>query len=197
MNPIDIIISCVEGKLSSTDFTNELYHNKDLENVLSENICIAPYIDSSGGLYLYLLSLDIESPAGKLNLIDALSRFLVKKGISFTASNTAEKTFDLLLKVQPKWLNIPDNYLKNLISDNKDKAGKELKQALKQIIKDRFCYLKKPPKWLQSANWPIENDKPLIFIDQIDISKLFHDETQLYIFYNQETGAFISIKQSA
>lgn len=133
MNPIDIIISCVESKLSSTDFTNELYHNKDLENVLSENINIAPYIDSSGGLYLYLLSLDLESPAGKLNLIDALSRFLVKKGISFTASNTAEKTFDLLLKVQPKWLNIPDNYLKNLISDNKDKAGKELEQALKQI----------------------------------------------------------------
>lgn len=197
MSPMDIITSYVEGKLSSAVFLYELYHNKDLESALSESIGIAPYIESSGGLYFYLLSLDIESPAGKLNSIDALSRFLVEKGVSFTASKTAEKTFDLLLKVQPKWLSIPDNYLRKLISDNEGKTGKELEQALRQIIKDEFCCLEAPPEWLQSANWPIENDKPLMFIGQIDASKLFHDETQVYIFYNREAGVFTIIKQSA
>lgn len=197
MTPTNIILSCVEGKLSSERFKNELYSNKELEHVLSENVRIARYIDNAGGLFLYLLSLDLDSPAGKLNLISSLSLFLEAKGITFVACKEAEKNFDLLLKIQPKWLNIPDDYLKKLVSCNKNVSGKELEKTLKLTIKEKFRYLKKPPKWLQSAHWPIEENEPLIFVDQVDVSKLSHDEAQLYIFYNEKTGAFITIKQSA
>ncbi|CAI3948795.1 unnamed protein product [Commensalibacter communis] len=195
-SPIEIIIAYVEGTLSSSEFINELYHNPDLEKLLSEPIHIAPYIDQIGTLYLYLLSLDLNHAGGILDATHTLSLYLTKKGISFNQSKTTNSNFDIYLKIQPKWLQIPESCFQKLLAEIPGKTGKELELALKQKIKEHFHFLKKPPRWLQDTFWPIENDKPLIFIDQLSISPLFHDETQLYIFYNEENNSFITIKQS-
>jgi uncharacterized protein YwqG len=50
-----------------------------------------------------------------------------------------------------------------------------LQSWLKEKIKTDFRYLKKQPKWLQSPEWPIGNGKPMVFLGQIDISELSHD----------------------
>ncbi|CAI3951397.1 hypothetical protein [Commensalibacter communis] len=195
-SPIEIIIAYVEGTLSSSEFINELYHNPDLEKLLSEPIHIALYIDQIGTLYLYLLSLNLNHAGGILDATHTLSLYLTKKGISFNQSQTRESHFDLYLKIQPKWLQIPESYFQKLLADTPGKTEKELELALKQKIKEHFQFLKKPPRWLQDTFWPVENNKPLIFIDQLSISPLFHDETQLYIFYNEDNNSFITIKQS-
>ncbi|MFX8565888.1 hypothetical protein ABTL91_20320, partial [Acinetobacter baumannii] len=77
-----------------------------------------------GTLYLYLLSLNLNYVGDILNATHTLSLFLTKKGISFIKSKKAESHFELYIKVQPKWLNIPEAYFQKLISDTQDETGK-------------------------------------------------------------------------
>lgn len=78
MNSIDIIKSYLEGSLSPQDFQKELYNNKDIENLLSEETQIPPYTKSQNA-FLYLIEIDILLPSGEIDSKDLLSKFLTKK----------------------------------------------------------------------------------------------------------------------
>jgi len=71
-----------------------------------------------------------------------------------------------------------------------------LQSWLKEKIKTDFRYLKKQPKWLQSPEWPVENGKPMVFLGQIDISELSHDDAQAYLFFDEERKTFYTITQT-
>jgi hypothetical protein len=57
-------------------------------------------------------------------------------------------------------------------------------------IPRHFIALADRPQWIQGANWPWANGKPMIFAGQIDVdtaesaeaAKLFHDDTTFYLF---------------
>ena len=92
----------------------------------------------------------------------------------------------------PNWLPNNCHYIDNLYNQYDPHRLKELKK----IIKEKFiCYGSKP-KWLQSPDWIIEQE-PLIFIGQMDVTKMYHDTTFLYIFLNKQTSSYQFITQSA
>ncbi|KHT27165.1 hypothetical protein [Pectobacterium carotovorum] len=195
MSAIEIIKNYLEGNLSSEDFQNELYHNKDVEIVLSEQINIPPYTNC-GSAYLYLLEIDLLSPSGEVNGKDLLSQFLKAKGFAFKFNEDHEEIYDLILKVKPSWVNISGDYLKFLCDKFKEIKGRELESLLKCEINSSFNFLKKKPKWLQSPDWPVRNNFPLLFVGQIDISDLKGDASFLYVFFDNKKNQYINIEQS-
>ncbi|AOR63370.1 hypothetical protein [Pectobacterium wasabiae] len=195
MSEFDIIKNYLEGNISSKDFKNEIYYNKDIELVLSEEINIPPYT-TSGSIYIYLLEVDLLSLSGEINAKDLLSQFLKIKGVDFKFNEEHEKIYDAILKTKPSWINISGNYLKHLVDKFKGVQGRELEGLLKNEIHSSFKFLKTKPKWLQSPDWPINNNSPLLFIGQIDISNLKNDVSFLYVFFDKKNREYINIEQS-
>ncbi|MCO6548526.1 MAG: hypothetical protein J6583_12255 [Gilliamella sp.] len=196
MNSIDIIKSYLAGSLSPQDFQKELYYNKDIEDLLSEENQIPPYTSRYKNAFLYLIEIDILLPSGELDSKDLLSKFLAKRNINFSLNNEHKKKYDLFMKIQPSWLNLTEPYFNLIMNKHRDKVGVELERALKLEIKKDFKFLKNRPKWLQSPNWPTVDNKPLIFIGQLDITQISHDITYLYIFLNEKENTYMTFEQS-
>ena len=95
MNSIDIIKNYLEGSLSPQDFQKELYNNKDIENLLSEETQIPPYTNSQNA-FLYLIGIDILLPSGEVNSKGLLSKLLTKKNVSFSLNNEYKKNMPCL-----------------------------------------------------------------------------------------------------
>ena len=189
------IVQFVERKISANEFLEKLYNDAELETTLSEQLKTPPYSDIDN-VYLYLLENDLQTPAGMSNSLGVLERFLIQKEIPFEKNVDAEKIYDIVYKAQPKWLDLPDWYLKKYLLTAKGKSDKDLLVFLKERIKQDFRCLKNPPKWLQSPKWIFENEKPLIFVNQIEITPLRHDTSHLYIFYDDKEDKFHFVEQS-
>lgn len=195
MNSIDIIKNYLEGSLSPQDFQKELYYNKDIENLLSEETQIPPYTNSQN-VFLYLIEIDILLPSGEMDSKDLLAKFLTKKNVSFSLNTDYKKKYDLFMKIEPRWLNLTEPYFQIIINKHKDKTGIELEKALKLEIKNDFRFLKSKPRWLQSPDWPTVENKPLLFIGQLDITQISHDISYLYIFLDEKNNTYITFEQS-
>jgi hypothetical protein len=196
MAALDLIVEYVEGRRSSEEFQEYLRSDKALENILSEDGRIPPYT-KDGTLYIYLMQNDLQSTLVRLNSQDALRKFLDIKGVSYRRNDAPKKIFAILLKAQPKWLDIPDFYLKEVLPHHFGEKPKEIISYAKRKINERFTFLNKPPEWLQSPQWMFKNGNPLKFIGQIDIGGLRHDNAQLYIFYDDSSKEFFTLEQSA
>jgi hypothetical protein len=196
MSKLDLIVDFVEGKISTDDFQRYLHTDKELEDILSEDAKILPYTKDSN-IYIYLLQIDFQSPGGRLNSQEALCKFLDAKGIAHTKDETRKRIFSILLRAQPRWLDIPEFYLKEIFPPDMDRKQDEIISYAKNKIGEKFTFIDKPPKWLQSPRWMFKNGHPLTFIGQIDIGKIRHDETQLYIFYDDRSKEFFTLEQSA
>lgn len=191
--PLDIIIQFVERKMSVKDFQDYLYNNEELQKILSENITLSPYIGDN--LYYYLISQDLDTPGGLLDSLSALEEFLEKKNIEFKKNTDALKLYSLILKIQPKWIDLPNWYMSKILKISGGKKGRELEVFLREKIKQDFKYIDRPPKWLQSPQWLYEKEVPLLFVSQTDITKIRHDTAQLYIFLDEINNKFCLIEQ--
>ena len=77
---------------------------------------------------------------------------------------------------------------------SKDDAS--LREWLVGQIRLAFQSIGQPPRWIQGAQWPIRDGKPLVFVGQLDIARgksplaqeLFHDDTSYFVFIPRERG---------
>jgi hypothetical protein len=168
-----------------------------LEKVLSEDIKLSPFTYLGETVYLYLLNQNMKIPGGLLNSLSVLEEYLEQKQVHFEKNNEAVNLYSLLHKVQPSWLDIPDWYMKKIMEAAGSISGKHLECFLRERIKQDFRCLKKQPKWLQSAQWVYENEEPLLFIGQIEITDIRNDTAQLYVFLDERNNKFHTIEQIA
>lgn len=76
-------------------------------------------------------------------------------------------------------------------------------QLLEQIARDVktwFHCLRARPRWIQEAEWQFHDDRPMIFLGQIDIVKgdnLFHDDASAFVFYSPTAGITKTVIQVA
>lgn len=195
MTAEETIKAFVEASMSVEDFEKKIYSNKAIESLLRDEKNLPGYI-AEPDLYAYVIGQNYSRIGSVFNVQTILSELLNKKNIKHEFSNKYSDLFELILKVQPKWLDLPAEYFSELISGREHLKPKELKDYLKEKIKADFRCLKAIPKWLQSPQWPIHEGLPLIFVGQIDISGLSHDAAQLYIFFDDRNGEFFTISQS-
>lgn len=98
----------------------------------------------------------------------------------------------MILEAIPNWIPADMGYLNSLYAKYKPKTA----TTFKKIIKEHFICMDKHPKWLQEPDWPIGDNIPAMFLGQLDISKLKHDTTYLYIFWDKKTDRYIEVIQS-
>jgi hypothetical protein len=194
MNSMDTLKKFVAGEINPLEFEKILYADKDLEKKLSKNPPLPPYA-KEGELYLFLISIDYKSLGALLDAQDALHQFLKTHGVNVTPSNKIQAQVDEKRKVLPKWLRISDEIYNEIRQGAIELAGEALVTFMKDEIGKRFVCLGKPPKWVQDEFWPISDGEPLIFVGQLDISKMRHDTSYVYVF-SSKTGKYTMIEQS-
>lgn len=56
------------------------------------------------------------------------------------------------------------------------------------------------PRWIQEAEWPFSDGRPMIFVGQLDIkgpSTYFHDDASFFLFWNPQNGETKTVIQVA
>ena len=189
-----LLIDFIEDRVSPSDFLNLFYEDEELQAVLEKETNICPYTNC-GNLCLFIFEVNASNLGSVLNLKDALKQYLQKKNVAFTCSDKTEKNYDIFLTAIPKWLIAPSEYFSTIL-DNDTLSKAEKKEQIKIQVKKIFRCLKTPPKWIQPCNWPISNDKPLVFVGQLELDvEIFHDKGAVYVFLDTATGEIETIKQ--
>ncbi|CRM22829.1 MULTISPECIES: hypothetical protein [Pseudomonas] len=195
MTAIEIIKQFVEGAISPKAFEEKIYADPAVEALLKNEDNLPAYV-TEPDLYTYAISQDYQNLESIYNVQTLLSTVLTKKNITHTVEKKYENLFNLTLKVQPKWLSLSSDYLSKLVEERKNLSPKELQVWLKEKIKTDFRCLKAPPKWLQSPVWPMADGKPMVFLGQLDISELSHDNAQVYLFFDEGKQTFHTVTQA-
>ncbi len=110
----------------------------------------------------------------------------------------AENLYGIILAAQPAWLDANPKWVKEeLIAKSGGQTGNQLKKWLRERLLERFRYVAKPPRWLQSPSWPMGDKGPLVFLGQFDVRGYFHDDAVVYVFQDPDSGECKSIVQVA
>ena len=125
-------------------------------------------------------------------LYTVVSKYFINRKIKFNCGNEDVKQYLFLQKFVPSYIEIYDGeYLKEIYDSTEKKLSqKERLNQAKEKLKEIYSYKKCPPRWIQSAEWPIDDDGPLVFSHQKkEIGRC------LYYFYNKKTNKQIIIEQ--
>ena len=195
--PLADIREFVAGTMSPDEFRIKLYTNNAFEALLTND----PHLPKSGyikgSVYQFLLEQDFDDPGGLLNIQGALQEFMNRNAISYMATREYSELFDIILTAQPKWLQVQTKFVQEkMLPASNGKKAKELKAWLREEFLRRFRFAKKPPKWIQSPNWPINENGPLVFIGQLDGDNYFHDTAAIYVFLDPVTKICETIIQT-
>jgi hypothetical protein len=197
MQPVDQIKSYLDGKTKIAAFYDAVTKDKQLQAYIEQATDIPPYTND-GDLLLYILNQNPAAVASDINIKDALAKFLKVMGVEHQVDQTSLDRYELVLDATPAWLSLPDSYIDILLENIPTTLGRTARvKAIKNKISDEFRYLKKPPKWLQEPAWMFAGDRPLIFIGQLDLGDLLHDDAQVYVFFDNSNQAFLTVKQCA
>jgi hypothetical protein len=195
---LQILLDFVEGRMTAKEFEQQVYHNPDVERLLSDETLMWGHTYIKTNPYYYLIELNYDDPGDLSNAQGAVELFLQRKGIPFRHDTSYSEQFNLLLDAQPKWLDVDTRYLtQNVLPEAGERTGDELKQWLKARLKELFRYRKKPPTWIQGPAWPIGENGPFYFLGQIklDDCPLFHDDGAAYLFVDPTSGETKTIIQ--
>lgn len=196
---IKILVDFAEGRLSDKDFEQELYSNKELEVLLSDEKInwYGTYLHGSSP-FLFLAEQNYKTAEGIINAQGAVKMFLEKLDIEVSSTDKYSEEYDLLHTAVPKYLDLDSEFFEKFIMPADRSLSKaEKKQIIKKNIDQLFNYQTKPPKWIQNPNWLIRDDRPMYFLGQLEIKNCvkFHDDGCVYLFMDTETGNIETVKQ--
>lgn len=196
-NDIKMLVNFVSGVSSPEDFEKYLYSSKTMESTLELSPVAVPDNYWGSDIYHSLISLDYQDVGQLLNAQSIIEEFLDDKKIKFQHCKDFCDAYEVLLGGSPKWLEIDPTFFSKKYKDKlAGMSKKEAKRALKELLLNDFRFIKKPPTWLQSPNWPIINDIPAVFLGQINVDSYFYHNTAFYVFFDEENNKNITLKQS-
>jgi hypothetical protein len=184
------------GELSPSAFRDRLYSDERFEAFLSHDPHLRPGNYVGPGVYYFLIDQDYEDPGGVLNAQGALAEFMDRNAIAYTKTPEYGEFYRLLLDVQPGWLCVDPKYVQDhMLPAAGQRSGDELRSWLQKEFGRRFRYVGEPPRWIQSPNWPISENGPLVFLGQLEVHGYFHDDAAVYVFFDEAVGTCQSIVQ--
>lgn len=189
--PLNIIKALVENGFDRQQLEQALYHDDALIAYL-ESIHGIPNYSQMPSAYHELLTEDFARADGRLNVLGIFEKILSAMNVNYQANQATIKDLSFIMDAAPPWLPSHLDYVSALYERHKPLS----KAEFKALLLTHFPCLNKRPKWLQGADWIVQ-DKPLIFVGQLDVSALHHDTTYLYTFFNPDTGAYAYLTQSA
>lgn len=193
--PLQRLVAYVEGKLRPREFEQLLYHDAALQQLLQSDR--APSTDSTADdSYTALLQQDFADPGALVAVQELLTGVLQRRGVKCRPTDAYREHFDLLLRAQPEWLDLDLSWLEEtVLSEAGGKKGAELEAWLRTRLLELFRCVGEPPEWIQNAEWPINENGPLVFLGQLSVYDYFHDEAAVYVFHDPVTGACETVIQ--
>jgi len=134
---------------------------------------------------------DLKTLGGLVNAEGIIEDFLKKLGVPFTSSRRYRDMYALILSSLPAYVDPPLEFLVSHVLPSESNLSKaEVQRHIKSRIKSLFVSTGAHPKWIQSAEWPIEDGVPFVFLGQIplDAPEFFHDSGAAYLFLQPSTG---------
>ena len=193
---LTVIREFVSGEIGSLEFRDRLYADERFETFLRNdpNLRQPNYVGRS--VYLFLLEQDYDDPGGVLSAQGALADFMQRNGIDHRKTRTYAALCNLVVDAQPRWLLVDSKYVfEKIISAAEGRTGGELRSWLAEEFLRRFRYAEKPPEWIQSPAWPINQNGPLVFLGDLEIKNYFHDLAKAYLFHDPKSGTTETIIQ--
>lgn len=179
---LEFIKQFVEGKISATEFYNEVLNNEDFQRYLDSRVQGFPsYLKESGNsLWVYMACLDMNDARDRYD-IHVLAQKLLQ-GVNFVPTDKYQTEFDLMLELGfvLDYIDCPQ-ITDKLISGLPEVSLTQKKKIMRQKLKEIFVYDKKPPMWIQNPEWQLRGDKPMKFRGQFKI-----DGGYRYEFYDEE-----------
>ena len=196
--PLETIVAFVEGRCDAAAFEESLQRDADLETCL--RAAAAPrHARTARTLFDYLLVLDYHHPGDMLSAQGELGRFLAERNVPVQTSIQAAEAYRLLLSAQPAWLDVDAALLQRLLAEAPPEATtpKGRREWLRGRLLEQFRCADRPPRWLQSPQWPVGEHGPLVFLGQLAVKDYFHDEAVVYVFHDPATGECCTVLQVA
>lgn len=180
----------VSGDMPPEDFRRLLVSDQTLADVLNDSGEFPGYCESRAkDTHSYLLELDFDDPGDLVSAMGALTAFFERRGIDYIETSTYSDLFDLLLDAQPDWMDVDMKFLKDsVLTDAPDMNKTALKKWLRARLRELFRYTSRPPRWLQAADWPIRNGRPLLFIGQATVKNYYSEDAAVYLFHDADSG---------
>jgi hypothetical protein len=141
---------------------------------------------------------DRTTLGGLVNSEGIIEDFLQKAEVSFNAAKRFGSLYRIILKAVPDYLDPPMEFMTEKVTPtDADLSDTKKTKIIKDRLKELFKYVEKPPKWIQSPDWPIREGKPLVFIGQLPINapEFFHDKGAAYLFFEADGGGFETVTQ--
>jgi hypothetical protein len=141
-----------------------------------------------------------STPFGRSGTFELLLAYLQSLGLADPRAEAeymrVQANCLALQEAQPKWVSIDNDPLgAEIMSRTSGLPAAQRSGAIRREIEERFRYLDQTPNWIQSPEWPIKDGRPLLFVGALDISKIRHDITDLYVFID-EMGQVVTVEQS-
>ena len=193
-----LVTAFVEGRMPPGEFEVALGNHSRIEALLDNDPDrpSATYVGRS--LYLYLLQLDYGTPGGVVDAQGALIDWLKRHHVAHVPSPDPATLIGLIHDAQPQWLSLESGYIQEqFLSRSGGRTGQVLSEWLRDELLQSFRYVGKPPRWIQSPEWPIGAEGPLVFIGQLKVEKYFHDVACAYVFHDPSSGQCETILQVA
>lgn len=141
-----------------------------------------------------------STPFGRSSAFELLLSYLQSQGVTDprveAAYERVQSDCNALAEAEPSWLSIDNHPLgAEILASTSGLPAVQRTDAIRREIEERFRSLDQAPRWIQSPAWPIMDGRPLIFVGALDISKIRHDVTDLYVFIDH-TGRTVTVEQS-
>jgi hypothetical protein len=202
---IEIIRGFVAGDVRPREFAALLTEHEGFARLLDDRselpeqsyVRQPPRINNT---YEFVISCKLENEGigGPLNAVGALCQFMDRRGIVYDrVTDEYRRLHEFALDVQPAWLDVDADLLKRNIIDQvpRDLSKTASKTWARARLREMFRYPGKPPRWVQSPNWPIRDGRPLIFMGQVTVENYFHDRASLFVFHDPDAGEFVTVAQ--
>lgn len=196
------IVDYVEGRMPVTDFQKMFNEDRSLRKTLSQPMRKTWVFLKNYGYNICDKLTNDDTYAGRdwncielrQRLQQVLSAFLDNFNIKYVFYQKYLDDINLLIKIQPSWLYVLDDSLDHIVYEiPKDLSKTKQITWGKQRVKELFKYDKSYPRWIQEAEWPIVNGKPLVFSHQEKIKG--EDWHVLYYFYDPDTKEQTVVEQ--
>ena len=142
-----------------------------------------------------------ETLSGLAMSEDVIVRFLAQAEVPFQPVRPHQARFQQhhdLLSVLPDWLDLPEAFIEqHLLPADETLSASKRKVMAKDKVKQLFRCTKRPPRWIQNPEWPMDGDAPAVFLGQMPIedTQLFHDTGAAYLFFHPKRGDFETVTQ--
>ena len=165
---LDILVSFVEGRLDGPALDAALATD-EMKALLS--VFEDPRYPALTNHFRRLHNKqDRTTLGGLVNSEGIVEGFLEKAEVRFHPAKRFGSIYRLILKAVPEYLDPPLEFMtEKIVPLDSNLSDAQKTKVIKQRLKEYFKYVDKPPKWIQSPDWPIRDGKPLVFIGQLSI----------------------------